>query len=462
MRKDIANLKYVFGPKSIAVVGASDNPDKLGNVILKNLVDGGYEGGIYPVNPKYKELLGKKCYPDLIGIPGKVELAIFAIPAPLVPDMAEECGKKGVKAIVVLSAGFGESGNVELEEKLKSIVLKHGIALIGPNCLGVMNPESRVDSIFFPFYKFGRPGVGDIAIITQSGAVGSCIADLAAYYKVGFSKFVSYGNGATIGEAELLEYLGADKKTKQIMLYIEGTKDGKRLISALKKVNPKKPVIVLKAGKGIVAGAAARSHTGNLAGNYTAYQAAFRQTKAIEVDSVVELFYVANMFSQVRPAGNRVGVITDGGGLGVLTVDSVEREGMDIAKMSDVSRQKLRETLPAKIPIANPLDIIADSGVEIYEKAINAMMEDENVDSIVVIVLFQAPAVDSRIVEVLVKASDRKKKPILVVGVGGEYTRQNRKTLDSYGIPTYGSPETAVRALKKFTDYALAMKKKKD
>ncbi len=461
MRADIANLKYVFEPKSIAIVGASDNPEKLGNVILKNLVDGGYEGGIYPVNPKYPELLGKKCYADLKSISGKVDLAIFAIPAPLVPDVAEECGKKGVKAIVVLSAGFGESGNVELEEKLKSVVLKYGIALIGPNCLGVMNPESRVDSIFFPFYKFGRPGVGDISIITQSGAVGSCIADLAAYYKVGFAKFVSYGNGATINEVDLLEYLGADAKTKQIMLYLEGTKDGKGLLSALKKVNPKKPIIVLKAGKGIVAGAAAMSHTGNLAGNYTAYQAAFRQSKAIEVDSVVELFYVANMFSQVRPTGNRVGIITDGGGLGVLTADAVEKEGLDVAKMSDIGRQRLREMLPARIPIANPLDVIADSGVDIYEKAINAMIEDENVDSIVVIILFQAPAVDSRIVDVLVRASDKKKKPILVVGVGGEYTRQNRKTLDSYGIPTYGSPETAIRALKKFTEYSLFLKDKK-
>jgi acyl-CoA synthetase (NDP forming) len=180
------------------------------------------------------------------------------------------------------------------------------------------------------------------------------------------------------------------------------------------------------------------------------------------VDSVVELFYVANMFSQVRPTGNRVGIITDGGGLGVLTADSVEKEGLDIAKMSDVGRQRLREALPAKIPIANPLDVIADSGVEIYEKAISAMIDDENVDSVVVIILFQAPAVDSRIVDVLVKASDRKKKPILVVAVGGEYTRQNRKTLDSYGIPTYGSPETAIKALKKFTEYSLFLKSKKN
>ncbi|MEM4272164.1 MAG: CoA-binding protein [Candidatus Bilamarchaeaceae archaeon] len=460
MRRDVANLKYVFEPKSIAVIGASDNPEKLGNVILKNLVDGGYEGGIYPVNPKHAELLGKKCYGSVENIPGKVDLAIFAIPAPLVAKMAEECGRKGVKAIVVLSAGFGEAGNTELEEKLKRVVLKYGIALIGPNCLGVMNPESRVDSIFFPFYKFGRPGVGGISIITQSGAVGSCIADLAAYYGVGFAKFVSYGNGATIGETELLEYLGADRKTKQIMLYLEGTKDGRKLLSALKKVNPKKPVIVLKAGKGIVGGAAALSHTGNLAGNYTAYQAAFRQAKAIEVDSVVELFYVANMFSQPMPKGNRVGVITDGGGLGVLTVDAIEREGMDIAKLSDVSRQKLRGTLPQKIAIANPLDVIADSGVEIYEKAIEAMLEDKNIDSIVVVVLFQAPAVDSRIVDVLVRASDRRIKPILVIGDGGGYTRQNRKTLDGYGIPTYGSPETAIRALKKFTDYSLFLKNK--
>jgi acetyl coenzyme A synthetase (ADP forming)-like protein len=461
MRKDIANLKYVFNPKSIAIIGASDNPTKLGNVILKNLVDGGYEGKIYPVNPKYTELLGLKCHPNIKKIKGKVDLAIFAVPSKIVPAIAEECGKNGVKGIVVLSAGFGEVGNVGLEETLKKVVLKYNMAMIGPNCLGVMNPEKRVDSIFFPFYKFGRPKVGEISLITQSGAVGSCIADLAAYYGVGFAKFASYGNGTTINDADLLEYFGEDPKTEQILLYLEGTKDGAKLLEMLEKINKKKPVIVLKAGKSKAAGEAAMSHTGNLAGNYMAYQAAFRQSKAIEVDSVVDLFYVANMFSQARPKGKKVAVLTDGGGLGVLTADSLEEEGLEVVKFSKETQKKLKKVLPDYVNVVNPLDIVADSGTDTYQKSLRILMDDKEIDSIIVIILFQAPAVDSRIIDVLVKESDKKKKPIIVVAVGGEYTKENRRVLDGYGIPTYGSPAAAVKTLKRFTDYSLFLKNKK-
>lgn len=461
MRADIANLRYVFSPKSIAVIGASVNPAKLGNVILKNLVEGRFGGKLYPVNPKYQQLLGLKCYPSIESVKGKVDLAILALPARFAPGVAESCGKKGVRGMVVLSAGFAESGNVELEEKLKKIVVKYGIAMVGPNCLGVMNPEERVDSIFFPFYKFERPKAGGISLITQSGAVGSCVADLAAHYDVGFAKFISYGNGATINDADLLEYLGADRKTEQILFYIEGTKDGKKLLRMLEKVNAKKPVIVLKAGKGKSAGEAAMSHTGNLAGNYLAYNAVFRESKAIEVDSVVELFRAVNMFSQPLPRGKRVGVLTDGGGLGVLTTDAIESEGLEVAEFSGETRKRLAEALPKKISIANPLDIIADSGTDVYEKALRILMEDGGIDAVVVIILFQAPAVDSRIIEVLVKESDRREKPIVVVAVGGNYTMENRKVLDGYGIPTYGCPLAAIKTLRRVTDYALFRKTRK-
>jgi len=461
MRKDIANLKYVFSPKSIAIVGASDNPAKLGNVILKNLIDGAYKGKIYPVNPKYDKLLGLECYSDIKKIKKKVDLAIFAIPAHIVPKVAEDCGKKGVRGLVVLSAGFGEVGNIKLEGQLKKVVLKYNMAMIGPNCLGVMNPAERVDSIFFPFYKFGRPHVGGISLATQSGAVGSCVADLAADYGVGFAKFASYGNGTTISDADLIEYFGADPKTEQILVYLEGTKNGKKLLEVLEQVNKKKPIIILKAGKSKSASEAAMSHTGNLAGNYLAYQAAFRQSKVIEVDSVVDLFYVANMFSQPLPKGGKVAVLTDGGGLGVLSADALEREGLDVVKFSKKTKQKLKKVLPEYVNVVNPLDIVADSGTETYRKSLKVLMDDPKIDSVIVIILFQAPAVDSRIIDVLVKQSDRRKKPIVVVAVGGEYTKENRKILDGYGIPTYGCPKSAVRTLKKFTDYSLFLKNKK-
>ncbi len=298
-------------------------------------------------------------------------------------------------------------------------------------------------------------------MVTQSGAVGSCIADLAAYYGVGFAKFASYGNGATISDADLVEYFGSDPKTEQILLYLEGTKNGKKLLEVLERVNKKKPVIVLKAGRSKAAGEAAMSHTGNIAGNYLAYQAAFRQSKAIEVDSVVDLFYVANMFSQPLPKGKRVAVLTDGGGLGVLAADALEEEGLDVINFSKETRQKLKKVVPEYVNTLNPLDIVADSGTETYKKCLRILMDDPGIDSVIVIILFQAPAVDSRIIDVLVKESDRRKKPIIVVAVGGEYTKENRKILDGYGIPTYGSPASAVKTLKRFTDYSLFLKNEK-
>ena len=220
-------------------------------------------------------------------------------------------------------------------------------------------------------------------------------------------------------------------------------------------------MIVLKAGKSAAAEKAALSHTGNLAGNYMAYKAAFRESRAIEVDSVVELFYVANMFSQVKPKGKKVAVLTDGGGLGVLAADAIDAEGMEVAAFSEETKKKLKKELPEYITISNPLDIVADAGTETYRKALRIMMEDDGIDSIIVIILFQAPAVDSRIIDVLVSESDRRKKPVVVVAVGGEHTRDNRKILDGYGIPTYGSPSAAVKSLRKFTDYSLFLKNKK-
>ena len=461
MRRDLKNLKYVFGPRSVAVIGASEKPTKLGNVILKNFVDGKFAGRIYPVNPKHESLLGLKCYPSIEKVPGKVDLAIFAVPARIVPKIAAQCGRKGVRGAVVLSAGFGEVGNRKLEEELKKVVQKYNIAMIGPNCLGVMNPLKKVDSIFFPFYKFERPPPGDISFVTQSGGVGTCVADLASHYGIGISKFISYGNGASIDEADLIEYLSEDKETKQILLYIEGTKDGRKLMEAMKGANLRKPVIVLKAGRTEGASEAAKSHTGKLAGSYLAYQAAFRQSKVIEVEGLSELFHVVNAFSQPMPKGKRVAVLTNGGGLGVLTADSLEASGLGLAKLSAKTKRAVASTLPKGWAAGNPIDLIADATSEDYYKSVRALVDDDGVDSIIVIILFQAPALDSRVLNVLLGASDERKKPIFVVAVGGDYTEENRKVLDSHGIPTYDSPAYAASSLKRFTDYALSMKKTK-
>ncbi len=458
MREQVKNLKYIFRPKSIAVVGASGTSTKVGAVVLKNLIEGKFGGKIYPINPKYNKLAGLRCYPSVLDVRGKVDCAIIAIPAMVVPKVLEQCGKKRIKGVVVLSGGFGEVGNNELENKLKEVADRYDICVIGPNCLGILNPYKRVDSIFLPMYKLKRPRPGGISFVTQSGATGTCVVDLAAQYGVGVSKFISYGNGTVIDESDLLEYLETDKKTEEILLYLEGTKNGKRLLETMKRVNRKKPIVVLKAGRGVKASKAAYSHTGNLAGNYLAYDAAFRQAGVVVAYSLDELFEFVKIFNQALPKGKRIGVVTNGGGLGVLTTDVIEEQHLELVEFSPETIKKLKRIIPPYANAENPLDIIADADSGVYKKTLGVIKEAKEVDIIVVIVLFQAPAVDERILNILINLSDEKKKPVVVIAVGGEYTQGHRKILESYGVPTYSSPSDAVKAVKKLVEYAYSIR----
>jgi len=454
MREQVKNLKYIFRPKSVAIIGASGTPTKVGAVVLKNLIEGNFGGDIYPINPKYEELVGKKCYPSVLAVKKRIDCAIIATPAKFVPKILEQCGKKKIKGVVVLSGGFSEVGNTELENKLKKTADKYKMAVIGPNCLGILNPYHRVDSIFLPMYKLKRPRPGGISFVTQSGATGTCVVDLAAQFGVGVSKFISYGNGTVINEIDLLEFLEKDRKTEEILLYLEGTKDGKKLLETMKRVNRKKPIVVLKAGKGERAAQAAFSHTGNLAGNYLSYEAAFRQSKVVVADSLDELFEFVKIFNQALPKGNRIGVVTNGGGLGVLTTDVIENKKLALAEFSKETTKELKKILPPYANAENPLDVIADAGSELYKKSLDILKRSPEVDILAVIVLFQAPAIDERILNILVNLSDEKKKPVVVIAVGGEYTEGHRKILEGYGVPTYSSPSDAIKAVKKLVDYA--------
>jgi acetyl coenzyme A synthetase (ADP forming)-like protein len=452
--KKIDNLKFVFEPKSIAVVGASREPNKIGHVILKNFIDGGFPGKIYPVNPSAKSILGLTCYPSVRDISGKVDSAIIAVPAKLVPAEIRECGEKGIRGVVVIAGGFAEIGNNALEQELIREANKYGMALIGPNCMGVLNPSSRVDSVFLPIYKLGRPHVGGISFISQSGAVGGCIIDLAARAGLGMAKFVSYGNASVIDETDLLSYLGKDEETKIIVLYLEGLKDGKGFMDAAMEITKDKPIIALKAGVSKKGAEAAMSHTGAMAGSADSYRAAFKQCKIIEADELEELFDFAKIFVQPKCSGDRVAVITNGGGNGVLAVDSIEKEGLKLASFSKETNDALKDIVPQYTTVRNPLDLVGDADSSRYERALNIVMRDPNVDAVVVIVLFQTVAIDSGVVNVIVRASDERKKPIVTVSTGGEYTEMHRRILDSYDVPTYPSPSRAVKALKKFVAYS--------
>lgn len=459
MDKKIKNLDYIFNPKSVAIIGASPTPNKIGNVILKNFIDARFGGEIFPINPKYDQLLGLKCYKSISEINEHIDCAIIATPAETVPLIMQECAKKKVGGVVILSGGFEEVGRKDLAQSIKNIADSNDIPIVGPNCLGVFNPYTRVDSIFLPMYKLERPKPGNIAFVSQSGAVGSAVMDLAAYYGMGISKFISFGNSTNVDESDYLEYLMQDKETEIIILYIEGAKNGKRLLEVMKKVNKIKPIIALKAGKGAAGQAAAKSHTGNIAGSYLAYNAAFKQAKVTEAEGINELFEFVKMFDQPKPKGDRIAIITNGGGLGVLTADCIEAENLHLAQYSDETKGKIKALLPSYGNVANPLDLVADANIEGYEKAIEIMMNDQNIDVIVIIVLMQTPPIDERIIHVLSKASDDRRKPIATISIGGTYTEVYRKILEGKGVPSYNSPTAAIRAIKKFINYSKYLEK---
>jgi len=449
------SLDSIFYPKSVAIIGVSPEPNKIGHVILKNFLDAGFPGKVYPVHPTAEFVLGIKCYKSVLDIPGKVDSAIFAIPGKFVPDVLEECGKKGIKGAVVISAGFSEAGNFDLEKQLIDTAKKYGISVIGPNCLGVVNPLAKVDSVFLPTYKMGRPKVGGIAFATQSGAIGTMILDLVAHEGFGISKFISYGNASVIDETDLLEYLGKDKKTRMIVLYIEGVKRGKAFFALTKKLAKKKPIVVIKAGVTEKGAAAAKSHTGSLAGSYAAYKAVFKQNRMIEAKSIEDIFDFAKIF-ETQPActGDRVLIVTNGGGMGVLTADAVIESGLKLAELSEESKAAIKAKMPPLVFPNNPLDLLGDCDATRYEEALKIIANDPGIDAIIVATLFQTASLDSRVVESILKIAGSTKKPVINISVGGEYTEIQRRALEGSGVPSYISPTSAVHALAKLIEHS--------
>ena len=448
------NLEPFFKAKSIAVIGASHESGKVGNVIIRNLVDGLYGGKIFPINPNASEILGLKTYPSVNAVKEKIELAVVAVPTELVFKVLGECRKKCIKNVIIVTAGFREVGNAEGEEKLKKLLKKYKIRAIGPNCLGTFNSHTKLDTMFLPRYRLIRPGKGGISFICQSGAVGSAILDLATSRGYGFAKFASYGNAADIDESDLLEYMGSDRDTKVICMYIEGVKNGRKFLETAKNVTKKKPVIVIKGGVTAQGSHAIVSHTGSLAGSAEIYFGAFRQAGIIRADSLYDMFNYARILeSCVRPKGSRVQIITNGGGYGVLSTDYVITNGLKMAEMSQVTRKILRKQLPKLVNIGNPLDLVGDATTERYKTVMEAALADGAIDAILLIVLYQTPRITTDIVDMIVEMNDRKRKPIVVVSTGGEFTELLSKNLEANGIPTFEYPEAAVRSIKALAEY---------
>lgn len=457
------NLDCFFRPSSVAVVGASRNAKKFGHVILKNFMTSGFRGKIYPVNPKADEIFGLKCHKCVADVPEPVDLAVIVVPAELVADVIEDCGRKGVKGAIVISGGFAESGFPEREEALKAAAKKHGIRLIGPNCIGVFDPASGVDTIFNPAYKLNRPSPGPIAFVSQSGAFGAAVLDWANSESIGISKFVSYGNGADVDEVETLDYLGKDDATKAVAVYLEGTRDGRKLLRVAREVIRKTPVVVLKAGKTKQGAAAVASHTGSLAGSAAVYSAAFRQAGIVEAQTMDELFDFTRCLAYQQPtAGDRIAVVTNGGGFGVVAADTMESEGLTPASFSANTAKAIRENMPSYVSLGNPLDIVGDADAERYRVALDAVCRDKGVDGVVVTMLLQTSTLESNVVDVITEAAEEYKKPMVVCAAGGDYTRVHLRVLERAGVPAYPTPERAVKAMAVLVRYGAVKRRNAD
>ena len=445
-------LDTFFRPQSVAIVGASRDPEKLGYAVLVNLKEGGYKGRLYPVNPKADEILGLKAYPSVLEIPDPVDLAVVVIPYRFVPAVLEECGQKGVPSVVVISAGFREAGRegLEREMELLEIARQYDLRLIGPNCLGVIDTATPLNATF----AAGMPPGGPIAFMSQSGALGTAVLDIAMAGRIGFSKFVSLGNKADVSEIDLLEAWGDDPDSRVILIYVEGVPDGQKFIQVARKVTRHKPVVAIKSGVTASGSRAVSSHTGSLAGSEAAYKAAFRQAGIIRATSMEALFDYARAFAyQPLLKGNHIGIVTNAGGPGILATDALEHAGLRIPRLSHSTVEALTDYLPGAASAANPVDVLGDALADRYEHAIRLVLDDSEVDGLIVIVTPQAMTEIEKTAHAVGRMAQESNKPVLGCFMGEARIDAGIEVLWQYGVPNYPFPERAAGALAAMRDY---------
>jgi acetyl coenzyme A synthetase (ADP forming)-like protein len=448
-----SSLTPFFESAGVAVIGASSNPRKLSHGILRNLVNSTYRGGIYPVNPGSAEILGKTCYPDISNVPDPVDLAVIVLPAPATPEALEACAKRGIKAVVIISGGFKEVGpsGLELENQCLQIARDNGMRLIGPNCVGTMSLHSGLNTTFI----HGVPDVGGIGFLSQSGAVCGGVVDFVLGKKVGFSHFLSLGNEADVSETDIIEYLGSDLATRVIAAYVEQIKDGRRFLEVARKVSRIKPIVILKAGRSSAGARAVSSHTGSLAGSYSAYQAAFKQAGVIEVDTISELFDAAIAFDfQPLPTGRCAVIITNAGGPAALASDSLSSNGFTLEDLEEKTKDNLRSFLNPSAQVGNPVDMLGGAEAKEYGLAVAALLEDKNVDIVLPILVPQALVNPAEIAQSIVDASRGAHKPVLTCFMGDVSVGEGRQVLQGNRMPMYTTPETMGEVLNAMLRYA--------
>lgn len=438
-------MKAIFEPESIALIGASSSPGKWGHIILKNLMRNGYKGDVFPVNPRESTILGVTCYPSVLDIPAPIDLAVIAVPRQFALGVADECGKKGVRGLIIITAGFSESGNEgrELERQLIEIVERYRMRLVGPNSLGVVNAHTGMNASVIS----RLPNPGGISFITQSGTLGLALADWTMEMGLGLHIVVSTGNKANIDDVDLIQYLARDPKTDVIAMYVEGINRGREFIKTAKGIS--KPILAIKTGRTNSGSRAVFSHTGSLAGDDEVYSAAFKQAGIIRVETIEDLFDSALALSvQPAPTGNKVGILSNGGGASIIASDACERLGLVIPDMEDRTKQKIRELIPEFASAINPVDTAGTSTYNVYNGIVKHLLLDKNINAVIVIyvhTVMSDPTIPARAV-VDIRRGDCS-KPVIACWMGGAGTEPGVEILKAGGLPNYPLPGRAVKAL---------------
>jgi acetyltransferase len=450
--RDGERLHAIFSPKSVAVIGASNRVGTVGHDLFRNILLSGYCGTLYPVNPKAPSIAGVHAYTTVSEVPDEVDLALIMVPATAVAGVLEDCGQKGVRGAVIVTAGFKEVGaeGAALERRAAEIARNHDIALVGPNCLGVINTDAEV--LLNASFARCMPKHGNIAFVSQSGALCAGILDYARGRNIGFSKFISVGNKADVTEMDLLRYLATDDRTDVILMYLETLTDGRAFIELAREITgelaQRKPILAIKSGRTTQGAAAARSHTGALAGSDAVYDAIFAQAGILRVDTVEELFDFAVGFSrQPLPKGNRFAIVTNAGGPGVMATDAAIRHGLELARLRPETLESLKAKLPPTANFSNPVDVIGDATCDRYTAALEAVLGDPNVDGLVVLLTPQSMTDIEAIARTVGEIAPSSKKPALASFLGHVDVSAGVRILEDHGVPNYEFPENASRSL---------------
>jgi acetyl coenzyme A synthetase (ADP forming)-like protein len=455
-------IERFFNPRNVAIIGASRYPGHIGHVIVEQMVKAKYPGRLYLINPKAAKegihIMGIKTYASLLDCGSSIDLAIIVVPAKIVPNVMRDCVKKEVPNVIVVSGGFRESGleGINLEKAIVELAKENNIRLLGPNCLGTFSPKSNIDTLFLPSNTTPRPGIGSIAFITQSGSVGGAVLSFAYNDGIGISRFISFGNAADIDEGDIIDYLEDDKETTVTGLYLESVNRGRKFIDICRRATKVKPFVVIKAGRSEAGTRAVSSHTGSLAGTDRIYDAAFEAAGAIRVKTIGEFFDVALALSSQPPAkGDRIAIITSGGGFGIMTLDALADYDLMAPELSKELQKKLHAKLPYYYSVKNPVDLTGSATAEQFGFALNTLLDSNEVDGIILIPLFMTPLLDAdRVSQLITEASNQRKKPVLVVSVpANKEIRDRMQALRLAGVPAYHLPLFGARGMSSLVRY---------